>query len=119
MDKQRTVKELKNKVQVFCEARDWDQFHTPKDLAIGMSTEANELLDLFRFKSKEQIDSMLKDPETRESIGEELADTLFFILRFAQMNCFDLDDILQDKMTKNGKRYTVEKSKGNNEKIEK
>ena len=50
-----TLEYLTKEVQKFCEDRDWDQFHGPKDLAIGLSTESNELLDLFRFKSEEQM----------------------------------------------------------------
>lgn len=117
MDKETTIEELKLRVRKFCEERDWDQFHNPKDLAIGISTEANELLDLFRFKTEDQMKKMFVNKQDRIKVEEELADTLFFILRFAQMNDIDLDNALKDKMKKNGERYTVEKAKGNNEKI--
>lgn len=110
------VQDMKNKVQRFCEERDWDQFHNPKDLAIGISTEANELLDIFRFASNEDMKMILKDVEKREHVEEELADTLFFILRFAQMNGIDLSDCLADKIVKNGNKYPVEKIKGKNKK---
>ena len=56
-----TIQELMEKVRVFCEERDWDQYHNPKDLAIGLSTESNELLDLFRFKTGEQMQKMMQD----------------------------------------------------------
>ncbi len=111
-----TLDELKRKVQQFCEERDWDQFHNPKDLAIGVSTEANELLDIFRFKTEQQTRDILLNPNKRKHVEEELADTLFFILRFAQMNDIDLNDILENKLKKNNEKYPVEKSKGNNEK---
>lgn len=117
MDNNITVEELKEKVQKFCEDRDWDQFHNPKDLAIGISTEANELLDIFRFQTNEQMNSLLQSAESRAHIEEEIADTLFFILRFAQMNQIDLHTVLTDKLEKNAKRYSIERSKGNNEKI--
>ena len=52
MDNKVTLEELKNKVKDFCEKRDWDQFHNPKELSIGISTEANELLQLFRLNLK-------------------------------------------------------------------
>ena len=58
-----TLGELKRKVQQFCEERDWDQFHNPKDLAIGVSTEANELLDIFRFKTEQQTRDILTKEE--------------------------------------------------------
>lgn len=109
-----TVKCLTDKVQKFCEDRDWDQFHNPKDLAIGISTEANELLDIFRFKSEEEMKAIIKDDKKKERVEDELADTLFFILRFAQMNQIDLGNILERKITKNNKKYPVEKIKGKN-----
>lgn len=109
-----TVKELMEKIQAFCEERDWDQFHNPKDLAIGISTEANELLDIFRFKSEQEMRQILSDRAKREHVEEELADTLFFVLRFAQMNGIDLGEILDKKLLKNAVKYPVDKSKGNN-----
>ncbi len=114
MESNVSIKVLKDKVQSFCEERDWDQFHNPKDLAIGISTEANELLDLFRFKSEEDMMDMLNDSVKRCSIEEELADTFFFILRFAQRNNMDLAEILYEKMKKNALKYPVEKAKGSN-----
>ena len=100
-----TVQELMKMVRDFCEARDWDQYHNPKDLAIGISTEANELLDIFRFKSDEQMRAIFDSPAKREHVWEELADVLFFLLRFAQMYGLDLKEILEDKIIKNDKKY--------------
>ncbi|MCB0385782.1 MAG: nucleotide pyrophosphohydrolase [Bdellovibrionales bacterium] len=105
-----------NKVQGFCEARDWDQYHGPKDLAIGLVTEATELLEIFRFKNEIQSQEILKDSKQRTAVADELADTLFFLLRFAQMNNFDLSEALDQKMAKNALRYPVEKAHGKNDK---
>lgn len=110
------IEKLSLVVKDFCEERDWDQFHDPKELSIGMSTEANELLEIFRFKTKDQMAEMMKDPETRKEISGELADVFYFLLRFSQMNNFDLEKCLLDKMERNKDRYTVEKAKGNNKK---
>jgi len=109
MDDSTKLNELKDLVKRFCEERNWNQFHNPKDLAIGMSTEANELLDLFLFKSDEEVKQMVNTPEKRAAIGSQLADILFFVLRFAQMNNFDLSDELARKMEKNKERYPVNK----------
>lgn len=111
---EKTVKELIKKVQAFCEERDWDQFHNPKDLAIGISTEANELLDIFRFKSEKDMAGIFADAGKREHVEEELADTLFFVLRFAQMNDINLCSILDNKLKKNAEKYPVDKIKGKN-----
>ena len=61
-DSSATINELKCIVREFCEARDWDQFHNPKDLAIGMVTEASELLEIFRFKNDDESTQLMKDP---------------------------------------------------------
>ena len=114
MDK--TIQELTEMVKKFCEERDWDQFHNPKDLAIGISTEANELLDIFRFKSDEDMKLIFSDTDKKEHVEEEIADILFFVLRFAQRNHIDLSDALLKKMQKNAKKYSVEASRGSNKK---
>lgn len=114
-----TFAELKELVKRFCEARDWDQYHNAKDLAIGVSTEAGELLDLFRFKSLEEVKEMLRYKVEREEIEDEMADVLFFLLRMAQMNDIDLSGALERKMMKNEKKYPVEKIKGLNKKYNK
>ena len=104
-DEGTTLQDLKNIVRNFCEERGWDEPHNPKDLAVGMVTEACELLEMFRFRSEKDSLSLLEESKGRESIGEELADTLCFILRFAQKYQFDLTQCLQDKLQKNAKKY--------------
>jgi NTP pyrophosphatase (non-canonical NTP hydrolase) len=116
MDSKTTVENLKTLVQRFCEARDWDQFHGPKDLTIGIVTEAAELLDHFRFKSEDEAKAFLKDPKRRRPIENETADTLFMLLRFAQMYDIDLSKVLKRKVAVNNKKYPVRKSKGSNKK---
>ena len=104
------------KIREFCEARDWDQYHSPKELSIGLITEASELLENFRFLSEDQINEKMRDPEFREQIGDELADVYFFMLRFAQMNGFDLTEVLESKLVKNDRKYPVERARGSNKK---
>jgi len=116
MDNTTTFEELKLKVKNFSEDRDWDQFHSPKELAIGAITESAELLEFFRFKSDEEMKFILEDPRKRSEIGEELADIMFFLLRFSQMYGFDLSSEIAKKIDKNEHRLPVEKSKGSNKK---
>ena len=111
----KSIEELTQIIKDFCEARDWDQYHNPKDLAIGLSTESNELLDLFRFKSEEQMKQIMNSNK-KEKVEEEIADIFFFVLRFAQMNDIQLDEALLNKLEKNNKKYPVELVKGRNEK---
>jgi len=116
VDKKTTVNELKNIVQQFCEIRDWDQYHGPKDLTIGLVTEAAELLDHFRFKTEDEAREYMTNRKKRLEIEHEVADTLFMLLRFAQMYNVDLSNALSRKMTLNNKKYPVNKSKGSNKK---
>lgn len=106
-DQQTTIAELKTWVQRFCEERDWDPYHGPKDLAIGLVTEASELLELFRFVRERDLKPLLDDPAERQKMADELADSLYFILRFAQLYHFDLSECLQNKIVKNAKKYPV------------
>jgi NTP pyrophosphatase (non-canonical NTP hydrolase) len=116
MSKKATIDDLKAIVKEFCEERDWSQYHNPKDLAIGISTEANELLDIFRFKSLEQVEQIMNTPEKRKRVEEELADTFFFILRFAQMNNINLEKALRAKLMINDEKYPKELVYGKNDK---
>ena len=112
----RDLEAMTTLVRLFCEKRDWTQFHTPKELAIGMVTEASELLELFRFQNVDQMEDMLNDSKTREHIGDELADQLFFLLRFADLYDFDLRAELNRKIAKNSAKYPVDESRGSNKK---
>ena len=114
-DNERKIHELKDKIKEFCDARDWDQFHNPKDLAIGIITEASELLEHFRFKSENEVKSILNSNK-RNEINEEIADILFFILRFAQRYDVDLSQELEEKIKKSALKYPIEKAKGSNQK---
>lgn len=115
-DNKTTIRELKEKVRNFCEARDWDQFHNAKELAIGIVTEASELLQHFRFKSNNQVNEMFRDKLKKQEFSEEISDILFFILRLAQRYDIDLSLELENKIKKNGERYPVHKAKGSSKK---
>ena len=114
----RTINDAMELVKEFCEERDWDQFHNPKDLAIGMATESAELLELFRFRTNERCMEIMSDPSRSEDIKDELADVFYFVLRFAQKNGIDLYEALSQKIDKNRKRYPIDKSKGSNRKYD-
>ncbi|MBI4177148.1 MAG: nucleotide pyrophosphohydrolase [Candidatus Aenigmarchaeota archaeon] len=116
MDDQTTINELKGLVRKFCEERDWDKYHNPKDLAIGIITESSELLEHFRFKTNEETEEMFENVKNRKEISEELSDILYFVLRLAQKYSIDLSEELKAKIEKNGKKYPIEKSKGLNKK---
>ena len=101
---------MTEQVRDFCDDRGWRKYHTPKELAIGMATESSELLQLFRFMSDERIAEMFEDAEQRQAIEDEIADTLLFLLRFADLNEIDLQAALSSKLKRNGERYPINAS---------
>ena len=109
---------LQQQLQKFCEDRQWDQFHNPNELAIGAITEASELLELFRFKSDEEISKLMTDTDFRRKVSDEVADVFFFLLRISQMNGIDLEASLRQKMLRNAEKYPVEKFRGSNKKYD-
>ena len=88
--------------------RDWRQFHTPKDLAISMSLEAAELLEVFQWSGAD-----LECRDKLEEIREELADVLSYCILMADVCGLDLDEIMNEKVSKNEAKYPVEKARGN------
>lgn len=98
------IKILTQKVREFSERRDWLQFHNPKDLAIALAIEANEVLEHFRFK--EDFD--------KEELAKELADVFNFLLRLAEVIDVDLVKWFDKKMLENEQKYPVDKCYGKN-----
>ena len=96
------------RVLKFRDDRDWRQFHTPKDLAISLSLEAAELLELFQWSGTD-----LECPGNRDKLREELADVLSYCILMADVCGLDLDEIMNEKVTKNEAKYPVEKARGN------
>ena len=100
-------KETIDRIHRFTAERDWEQFHTPANLAKSISIEANELLECF------QWDEENYDPE---AVKDELADVLVYCIDMLDRLNLDADEIINTKMTKNEKKYPVEKAKGNSAK---
>lgn len=100
-----------DKINKFRDDRDWRQFHNEKDLAISISLEAAELLELFQWKSPEEVREA-----NIERIKEELADVLIYSHMLASNLNLDIDEIIAAKLEKNNIKYPVDKSKGNKEK---
>lgn len=98
------LKQTIEKLIQFRDERDWKQFHNSKDLALAISIEANELLELFLWKDNESFDM--------EKLKDELADILSFSLLLANKHGLDVNKIISDKITKNGEKYPVSKAKG-------
>ena len=102
-----TIKEILK----FRDERDWKQFHNPKDLAISISLEAAELLEVFQWSGTDVVCADKKD-----KVAEELADVLVYCTLMADACGLDLDEIVRKKMEVNNKKYPVEKAKGKSDK---
>ena len=100
----KTVSEVVDLLVKFRNDRDWAQFHNPKDLAIALSIESNELLETFLWKSPETVDP--------EKVKEELADVFAYALLLMNHYQLDFGQIIAEKIEKNAQKYPVEKSKG-------
>ncbi|MCL4364737.1 nucleotide pyrophosphohydrolase [Candidatus Marsarchaeota archaeon] len=116
MDSDTTIKSLKDKVAKFRDDRDWKQYHNAKDLAIGISTESSELLDIFRFKSLDEVDKMFHDRKKLTEIRDELADVCIMALALSQRYDIDLSKSITAKLKKSAIKYPILKSRGSNKK---
>lgn len=106
------IKELQKHVLKFRDDRDWKQFHHPKDLAEAVSIEASEILEHFLRKSQEESHKIAMS----EDVKDEFADTMNFLLLFADACGIDIEEAILSKMKKNDEKYPVEKAKGRSDK---
>lgn len=100
-----------DKVLSFRDERDWKKFHNPKDLAISISIEAAELLEVFQWSASD-----VYSDSKREQILEELADIFIYCIDLADCIGADIPEIIESKITKNSDKYPIEKSRGNSRK---
>lgn len=98
------IQHLLEQIRQFRDARDWEQFHNSKDLALALSIEASELLELFLWKGNEDADL--------DKLKKELADVLMYALLLADKHGLDIKEIVEEKMKLNNEKYPVEKAKG-------
>ena len=96
----------------FARDRDWEKFHTPKNLVMALAGEAGELVEVFQWLSEEQSKAILKDDQKAGAVRHELADILNYAIRLADVLGIDLNEALWEKFRLNEKRYPVELSKG-------
>ena len=102
---------LRERIRAFAEARAWERYHTPKNLAIALAVEAAELLEPFQWLTPEE--SATLDDVQREAVRQEIADVLIYLTRLADLLDIDLLDAAADKLALNARKYPVEKAHGN------
>lgn len=107
----KTIEELTKQIIAFRDARNWKQFHNPKDVALSLVLEAGEVMEHFQWKNNEEIEKYVEI--NRNEIGEELADVLYWILLMSHDLNIDILDALEKKLHKNETKYPIDKVKGN------
>lgn len=110
-DADTTIADLQEWLREFTHSRKWDKFHNAKDMAIMVSTEAAELLELFRFKDPQHVDKMFSDSEKLEAITDEIADVIISTMMLADRYNIDISTEIRRKLAKSAKKYPVETSK--------
>ncbi len=106
-----SIQHIQQLVREFAADRDWDQFHSPKNLAMALSVEVAEVIEHFQWLTEDQSRSLPEDK--RKAIAEELADTFIYLVRLADKMDVDLLTAAEEKLAANAKAYPVDKAKGN------
>lgn len=109
-DNEITISTLKKQLKKFVDERDWNQFHTPKNMSMGIAAEAAELMELFLWVDSQQSFDIIQSK--REQVEHEIADIAIYVVMFCSENNIDLAQAIEKKMQHNAEKYPVEKSKG-------
>lgn len=110
----RNLTDLRDQLRAFAAAREWEPFHTPKNLAMALIVEAAELVEHFQWRTPEQSADL--DAKTRDEVGQEIADILIYLTRLADVLDIDLLAAAENKLAINARKYPVEKAKGSSAK---
>lgn len=99
------TKALEDVLEKFADARDWQQFHSPKNLAMALTGEVGELVEIFQWRTEEESWLVAQAPETAQHVRQELADVALYLIRLASVLKVDLNAAIQDKLLINAKKY--------------
>ena len=108
------LEDLRAQLRKFAAERDWDQFHSPKNLAMALSAEAGELLEVFQWLTEAQSRSLA--PDAKAAAGEEIADVLLYLIRLGDQLGIDPVAAARRKLVENAKKYPADKARGSNKK---
>lgn len=111
-DQDTTVADLRLAVRQFVSARDWDQYHTPKNLAMSIAIEAAEIMEHFQWYTPEEVQTRLADEQERFEVADELADVLIYCLSFANSVDVDVTTAILRKLARNETRFPAETVRG-------
>jgi NTP pyrophosphatase (non-canonical NTP hydrolase) len=108
-----SLNQLRHRIKAFVQERDWEQFHSPKNLAMAMIVEAAELVEHFQWITEQE--SLGISAEKREQVAHEIADTFVYLLRLADVLGIDLIAAANTKIDMNAKKYPADKARGRND----
>jgi dCTP diphosphatase len=107
------VARLQEAIALFARERDWDQFHSPKNLAMALTGEVGELVELFQWLSEGASHRVAHDPATARRVRDEIADVLVYLVRLAAVLDVDLDEAVRSKIAANALKYPADRARGN------
>ena len=107
-----SIRDLTTRINAFRDARDWKQFHNPKDMAVSISIESAELLEHFQWKNAKECETHLQ--ESREAVADEMADVAIYLFELADLLEMDLGQEMLRKLDKNAVKYPIEKARESN-----
>ena len=111
-DQNLTVGALRSAVYDFVNARDWHQYHSPKNLAMSIAIEAAEVMEHFQWLTTEEAAARMDDAGQRAEVADELADVLIYCLSFANSSGIDLSEAILKKLARNQVRFPIERVRG-------
>jgi dCTP diphosphatase len=112
LDATTTVAELRRVIAEFVDRRDWQQFHSPKNLSMSLAIEAAELMEHFQWLTVQESRELARQPDKLAEVADELADVLSYTLAMANQLEIDLSSAIRDKMAKNERKYPAEEYRG-------
>lgn len=105
-------------IKNFVNERQWDQFHSPKNLSMALNVEASELLEIFQWMPESESKSVMNDPVKMKAIQEELADIAYYLILMSSKLNINLEQAMLEKMKLNESKYPANKSQGNSKKYD-
>jgi NTP pyrophosphatase (non-canonical NTP hydrolase) len=107
------VSGLQEAIALFARERDWDQFHSPQNLAMALTGEVGELVELFQWLSEDASHRVAREPATARRVRDEIADVLVYLARLAAVLDVDLDEAVRSKLAANALKYPADRARGN------
>ena len=111
-DKPLDLPRILDRLRAFVRERDWEQFHTPKNLSMALAAETGELLEIFQWLTEVEAGAVMEDPGKGLAVREEMADIFVYLLRLADVLGVDLESAVYHKLARNAAKYPVELARG-------